>query len=109
MGFVQTRFCFGEGRGYDAARDNGGVGTFGGVMRKFVTALIRVLLVAATALSAVIPVTAQAHWRHHRIWHRVRDVGPSYYPVYGFFDENPYGPVCVWHRNWDAYWHRDCF
>jgi hypothetical protein len=78
-------------------------------MRKFVTALVKALVVGGVVLAAAVPVTAQAHWRHHRIWHHAWHVGPSYYPVYGYFDADPYGPICVWHRNWDAYWHRDCF
>lgn len=61
------------------------------------------------ALTAAIPVTADAHSHHpHRIWyHGWHTV--SYYPDYGFVDYDPYGPACVWHREWDAYWHRDCF
>jgi len=59
-------------------------------------------------LTAAVPVTADAHWRH-RHWHHVWHTGVSYYPGYGNYDDDPFGPICVWHRNWDAYWHRDCF
>ena len=76
-------------------------------MRKSVIALVQIALVMAIAVAAMVG-SAEARWRHpHRTWPHVR--GPSYYPVYGFFGANPYGPVCVWHRGWDAYWHRDCF
>ena len=79
-------------------------------MRRSVIALAGIVVAVMTA----VPITAEAHWRHpHRIWHHgwrhAWHVGPSYYPIYGFLDGNPYGPVCVWHREWDAYWHRDCF
>ena len=60
-------------------------------------------------LCAAMPVTADAHWRHRHIWHHAWHTGVSYYPGYGFYDDGPFGPICVWHRNWDAYWHRDCF
>jgi hypothetical protein len=70
-----------------------------------------VFVIAVSAATVAIPATAQARLRHaHRVWHHVWHRGPSYYPIYGFNDEGPYGgPVCVWHREWDAYWHRDCF
>jgi len=70
--------------------------------------LLIACLVGALAAAAV-PVAANAHWHHpYRAWHHAWRVGPSYYPIYGFFDTDPYGPFCVWHREWDAYWHRDC-
>ena len=73
--------------------------------------LIACLVGAATA---AIPATADAHWRHshhvwHHAWHHVWHTGVSYYPAYGYVDDDPFGPVCAWHREWDAYWHRDCF
>jgi hypothetical protein len=75
-------------------------------MRRLVIAVAAGIAVIATAA----PVAAKAHGRHpHGRWHHPRYVGPSYYPVYGLFNDDPYGPVCVWHRDWDAYWHRDCF
>jgi hypothetical protein len=79
-------------------------------MRRSVIALAGV----AVAAMAAAPITAEAHWRHpHRIWHRgwhhAWPVGPSYYPTYGFIDDDPHSLVCVWHREWDVYWHRDCF
>jgi hypothetical protein len=73
-------------------------------MRKSVIGLVQIAFVIGTIAAMAVP--AEAHWRH-RAWHHVR--GPSYYPIYGFFDTHRYGPVCVWHREWDAYWHRDCF
>jgi hypothetical protein len=59
-------------------------------------------------LTAAMPVTADAHWRH-RVWHHGWHTGVSYYPGYGYYDGDPFGPLCVWHRNGDAYWYRDCF
>ena len=73
-------------------------------MRSFLIALV----VGVLAVTMAAPCTAEAHWRHvHRVWHH----GPSYYTAYGFYNfwSDPYGPVCVWHRAWDAYWQRDCF
>jgi hypothetical protein len=74
----------------------------------------RFLIVAVAAASVlVMQGAAQAHWHHaHRTWHHwVR--GPSYYPFYAAFGYtyagDPFAPVCTWHRNWDAFWHRDCF
>jgi len=66
------------------------------------------------ALTAAIPAAADAHWRHphhawHHAWRHVWRTGVSYYPAYGYVDDDPFGPICVWNRNWDAYWHRDCF
>jgi hypothetical protein len=78
----------------------------GHVMPKLIIALAMGTAIVATAA----PITAEAHWRHsHRIWHHAWHAGPSYYPSYAFFDGEAYGPICVWHRGWDAYWHRDCF
>jgi hypothetical protein len=76
-------------------------------MRSFLIALV----VGVSAVTMAAPGTAQAHWRHvHRNWHHVRHDGPSYYPAYGSYNfwSGSYGPVCVWHRDWDAYWRRDC-
>jgi hypothetical protein len=83
-------------------------------MRKAVIALVTTSMVGIAALAATVPVAAQAHWRpphraSHHGWRHAWPVGPSYYPIYGYFDDDPYGPVCVWRREWDAYWHRDCF
>jgi hypothetical protein len=68
-----------------------------------------VLSVVAIAGVMAVPVTAQAHWRNtHRFWHHAWYRGTSYYPYYAFSDEWRYWPVCVWHRDWDAYWYRAC-
>lgn len=75
-------------------------------MRRLVIAVAAGIVIIAAAA----PVAAEAHWRHpHGKWHHPHHAGPSYYPFYGFFDEDAYAPICVWHRNWDAYWYRDCF
>ncbi len=75
-------------------------------MRRLVIALAAGVAIIASAA----PVAAKVHWRHpHGKWHHLRYVGPSYYPTYGYFIDDPYPAVCVWHRNWDGYWHRDCF
>lgn len=75
-------------------------------MRRLVIAVAMGIAIIAIAA----PVAAKVHRPHpHGKWHHHRYVGPSYYPFYGFFADNPYGPVCVWRRDWDAYWHRDCF
>jgi hypothetical protein len=61
------------------------------------------------ALTAAAPATADAHWRRpHHAWHHVWHTGVSYYQDYAYFNNDP-GRICVWNRNWDAYWHRDCF
>lgn len=77
---------------------------------------VRCLLIAAAMgiLSVAVPVTAQAHWRHaHHAWYHGWHRGVSYYPYYAAYAytyaQDPYAPVCVWRRNWDAFWHRDCF
>jgi hypothetical protein len=101
VGFAQAQFCVSETCDYDAAA--AASAHSGSVMRKFVTALVRILIAATIALSAVVPVTAQAHRRHHRIWHRAWHVGPSYYPLYGFVDDNPYGIATVSDRSSPAY------
>jgi hypothetical protein len=62
------------------------------------------------ALTAAIPATADAHWHHpHHAWHHGWHTGVSYYPDYGYFNDDPSGPICAWNRNSDGYWHRDCF
>jgi hypothetical protein len=69
--------------------------------------LIACLVASATA---AIPAMADAHWRHpHHAWRHVWHPGVSYYPAYGYVDDDPFGPICIWNRNWDAFWHRDCF
>jgi hypothetical protein len=71
---------------------------------------MRSLLIACLfgVFAAAVPVTAQAHW-HHRFWHHGWHRGPSYFPVYGYYDADPSPPVCVWRRGWEAFWYRDCF
>jgi hypothetical protein len=77
---------------------------------------VRCLLIAAAMgiLAVAVPVTAQAHWRHaHHAWYHGWHSGVSYYPYYAAYAytyaQDPYAPVCVWNRSWDAFWHRDCF
>ncbi len=70
------------------------------------------LVVGISAAMMAMPVAAQAHWRRlHR--HHVWRPGPSYFPAYAAYGYSyfldPYAPVCQWHREWDAYWRRDCF
>src|SRR5271169_85867 len=80
------------------------------VMKGFLIALI----VGVSAVTIAAPGTAEAHygahhhWRH--VWHHYWHPGPSYYPISGFYNfwPDPYGSVCIWHRDWDAHWHRDC-
>jgi hypothetical protein len=77
------------------------------VMRSLLIAFV----IGVSAATMAMPVTAQAHWHHvHGVWHHVWHRGPSYYPIYGFNDYGlySYGHVCVWHREWDGYWDRDC-
>jgi hypothetical protein len=76
--------------------------------------LLIAFVIGVSAATLAMPATAQAHWRHaHGAWHHVWHRGPSYYPAYAAYGYSyfmdPYAPVCGWHREWDAYWHRDCF
>ena len=74
-------------------------------MRRFL--IVVVMAAAALAMQG----TAQARWHHVQRHHWSR--GPSYFPFYAanaytYFGD-PFAPVCTWRRNWDAFWHRDCF
>jgi hypothetical protein len=86
------------------------------IARKNPENVMKNLLIAGLlgALTAAVPATADAHWHHphhgwHHAWHHAWHTGVSYYPGYGYVDNDPFGPICVWARSWDAYWHRDCF
>jgi hypothetical protein len=76
--------------------------------------LLIAFVIGVSAATLVAPVTAQAHWRRvHRVWHHVWRPGPSYYPAYAAYSYSyfldPYAPACAWRREWDGFWHRDCF